>query len=112
MLGEVDGPAEVGRAVEAAQEPLHHRAREQLEVADPGQDLRLEEPADARTSRRVSALRTRPVYIPDRGSGTAASSSSTIRVLLIRSDSAWKLVRMRWRKTGWARARMSSKLTL
>jgi hypothetical protein len=43
MFREVDRRAEVRRAVHAVDEALHHVARDQLEVADPRQDCRIDE---------------------------------------------------------------------
>ena len=43
--------------------------------------------------------------------GTIDNSSSMIESVVTPSDSARKFVRTRWRSTGWAMARMSSKLT-
>ena len=100
VLGEVDGAAEVGRAVQAAQEALHHRAREQLEVADPGQDLRVEEAAAA-ASLRAGRSGMASSYIPDRGAGHGGQQLlDDASSCVTRSDSAWKLVRMRCRNTG------------
>ena len=50
-------------------------------------------------------------YIPERGTGTASSSRSISVSVVTPSDCAWKLVSTRWRSTGCASARMSSKLT-
>ena len=116
VLGEVDRRAEERRAVQAVDEALDDGAREQLEVADPREDLRVDEPAPGidvllialRTSLRALAFR---VYMPDFGIGTAVSSSSMIESVVTPSDSARKLVSTRWRSTGCASARMSSKLT-
>ncbi len=44
VLGEVDRRAEVRRAVQAVDEAVDDRARQQLEVADPREDLRIDEP--------------------------------------------------------------------
>ncbi len=50
-------------------------------------------------------------YIWDVGTGTSSSSWSMIWSVVMPSDSAWKLSNTRCRSTGWARSRMSSKLT-
>src|SRR5207237_10123885 len=111
VLGEVRRAAQVGRAVQPAHEALHHRTREQLQVADPRHHLGGKEGAGGDVAPGLGAAHGEPSYIPDRGRGTAARSSSTMRALPMRSDSAWKLVRMRWRNTGWAGARTASRLT-
>ena len=43
MLGEVDRRAEVRRAVQAVDEAFDDGPRQQLEVADPREDLRIDE---------------------------------------------------------------------
>src|SRR5262249_51295716 len=106
VLGEVDRGTEVRRAVQAVDEPLDDVARQQLEVADPRQDLRIDE-ASSRYG-LVGCHHSRSGYMPLFGVGTAVSSSSMIESVVIPSDSARKLVSTRWRSTGCARARMSS----
>jgi hypothetical protein len=44
VLGEVDRRTEERRAVQAVDEPVDDAPREQLEVADAGEDLRIHEP--------------------------------------------------------------------
>ena len=44
VLGEVDRRAEIRRAVQAVDEAVDDGPREQLEVADPREDLRIDEP--------------------------------------------------------------------
>jgi hypothetical protein len=43
MLGEVDRGAKVRRAVQAVDQAVDHPAREQLEILDPRQHLRIDE---------------------------------------------------------------------
>ena len=50
-------------------------------------------------------------YIPERGTATASSNRSMSVSVDTPSDCAWKFVSTRWRSTGCAMARMSSKLT-
>ena len=52
MLGKVDRGAEERRPVQPVDEALHHRAREQLEVADPRQDRRVDEAGTRESLRR------------------------------------------------------------
>ena len=107
VLGEVDGHAQVRRLVQAVDEPLDHEPRGQLEAADPGQHLRIDEPGAGRRGGSVG----RHGYICETGVGTTSMSWSMIWSVVMPSDSAWKLRSTRCRITGWARARMSSKLT-
>src|SRR5581483_5462296 len=108
MLGEVDRGAEVRRLVQPVDEAVAHRARHQIEVADAREDHRIHEARAGDGGWRVAAEQT---HIPLRGSGTACSRRSTRMSVVIPSDCAWKLVMTRWRSTGCASARMSSKLT-
>ncbi len=68
VLGEVDGSPEVGRAVEAADEPLDHRARQEVQVRDPRQDVRVHETVEALASR----------CLPSIGSPGHATSSTSV----------------------------------
>ena len=105
MLGEVDRRAEVRRPMQAVDEPVDDRAREQLEVLDARQDLGVDEPCAGNDvgfhdvqakgrGRRPEALGPDPAsalpvplaqprprafamaYMPDFGSGTVFSNSS------------------------------------
>ena len=61
------------------------------------------------STKRAPGIEEDPIiYMPDRGTETDSSKRSTNVSLVIPSDCAWKLVRTRWRSTGWANARMSS----
>ena len=97
MLGEIDRRAEIRRAVQAVDEPVHDRPREQLEILDARKDLRIDEPRagnDVRFHDWFAALALVPSaasYIPDLGSGTRLSSSSISASLVTPSDSARKL---------------------
>ena len=79
MLGEVDRRAEIRRAVQAVDEAVDDRAREQLEVLDPREDLRIDEPRAGndvgfhRLARLALALSHASAfgYMPDFGSGTS-----------------------------------------
>ena len=62
MLGEVDGQAKVRRMVKSVDESIHNGSRQQLQVVDPGEYLRVE--------------KLRVLHIPDFGSGTASSNMS------------------------------------
>ena len=55
VLGEVDRRAEVRRAMQAVDEAVDDRAREQFEVADPRENLRIDEPR-ARHHRAVGVM--------------------------------------------------------
>src|SRR4029079_6300761 len=136
VLGEVDGGAEVRRPVHPVDEPVDDRAGDQLEIAHACEDHGVHEacpgqPAGLyfvahlsscvfRLSRKIPPGTSiippeggshMILYIPLRGIGTDSSSLSTSASLVTPSDCAWKLVSTRWRSTGWASARMSSKLT-
>src|SRR5262249_41136973 len=77
MLGEINGRAEVGRAVHPVDEAVDDRSREELEVADPRKNRRVDEPGpgNGRTLlQHVNRLLT--AYIPERGVATADSRSS------------------------------------
>ncbi len=108
VLGKVDRRAEVRRAVQAVDEPIHHRSRQEFEAADPRQNLRIDK---LRPGHRRGVGGMLLHYMPDFGIATAESRSSTIESVVIPSDSARKLVSTRCRSTGCAMARMSSKLT-
>src|SRR5215208_7841568 len=113
--------------MQAVDEAFDHMPREQFEVADPRQDLRIDESCAgqclllhvitwntrAATRKDNLSLRTASVafdrrYIPLFGTGTAVSSSSMIESEVTPSDSARKFVSTRCRSTGCASARMSS----
>src|SRR5205085_326619 len=82
VLGEIGRRAEVRGAVEAVDESFDDRLRQQLEVADPRQDGRIEERGRGRRDGGHDG------YIPLFGTGTVLSSLSTISSVVIRSDSA------------------------
>ena len=107
VLGEVDGHPEVRRLVQAVDEPFDDEPRGQLEATDAGQHLGVDEPGAGRCGGRVG----RHGYICETGVGTTSINWSMIWSVVMPSDSAWKLRSTRCRSTGWARARMSSKLT-
>ena len=70
VLGEVDGDAQVRRLVQAVDEPLDHETRGQLEAADTGQHLGVDEPGAGRRGGRVG----RHGYICETGVGTTSMS--------------------------------------
>ena len=111
VLGEIDRHAEHRRAVQAADEAVDHAARDQFEVVDPGQHRRIDEAFTRYLARDFSLLSTSAPYIPEPGSGTVSSRRSISASVVTFSDSAWKLRNTRWRSTGPASARMSSKST-
>ena len=109
MLGEVDRRAEVRRLVQAVDEAVDDRARHELQVPDAREHRGIHEPRAGDGALRCPSAAL--IYIPERGSGTVSSRRSTMASVVTPSDCAWKLVMMRWRSTGCASARMSSKLT-
>ena len=100
--------------MQAADEPLDHGSREEAQVRDPREDVRVDEAVQAIASARgvrsmgSSGHGALTPYILDFGVETLSRSWATMRSEVTLSDCAWKLVRMRWRKTGRARAWTSS----
>ena len=78
--------------MEAVDEAVDDRTCQELEVADPRQDLRIDKP---RPRHRSGVGRVLLHYIPDAGTDTAASNWSTIWSVVMPSDSARKLVSTR-----------------
>ena len=105
VLGEVDGHPEIGCLVQAVDKAINDRAGQKLEAADPRERLGVDKPSAGRALRSVHG------YIFEAGTGTASRSWLTIWSFVIPSDSAWKLSSTRCRNTGFASARISSKLT-
>ena len=91
VLGEVHRVPEVRRAVQAVDEALDDGPREQLEVVDPREHRGSRKRARSARRASVSHPRARARERP-RAAGPRSGPWST------RSDSAWKLLRMRWRK--------------
>ena len=104
VLREVGTRSQSRRTMQAANEPLHDGAGEQLEIPDPRENGRVEK--GGHHSR--GGVRHRML---DRGMGTRSSSCVITRSDVTRSDCARKFVRTRCRITGCASARMSSKPT-
>ena len=108
MLGEIHRASQIGRSMKPADEALNHRTRQQLEVGNPPQQVRIDElPHPLAPWRRFRHLLSSN-HIRDFGASTVSSNWSMRVSDEIFSLCAWKFVRMRWRNTGFARARMSS----
>ena len=114
MLGEINRRAEVRRLVQAVDEAVAHRSGHEVQVPDTREHNGIHEARAGNGGRRVCAQQNSspiPSYMPERGSGTAASSRSTRISVVMPSDCAWKLVMILCRSTGCVSARTSSKLT-
>ena len=111
MLGEVHAEAEVRRPVQAGQEAVDDRLREQLQVPDPAEDGRVEELGASCGRPGTKGRQALRPYMPEEGTGARSSSMLMSSVDVLPSDSAWKFVRTRWRSTGWASELMSSNVT-
>ena len=109
VLGEVGAGTERRRAVQAAQEAVHHRARDQVQPPDAGEHRGIQERGGAGGARGSGG--SGHGYIRAEGTGTACSRRSTSWSTVTRSDCAWKLRITRCRSTGRTSARTSSKLT-
>ena len=102
MLGEIDRRAEERCAVQAVDEAVDDGARQQLQVADPREDLRIDKPRAGHFRSAIVGHCGHPCdcagdfsYMPDAGTGTRSSNSSTIESVLMPSDSARKLTSTR-----------------
>src|ERR1019366_7327161 len=93
VFGELLAETEIRRAVETGDEPVDHSLRHQVQTGDPGEHGRIEK-----------ALQ----HQAPEGGGICSSNRRRISSESMRSDSAWKFNRMRWRSTGVASAVMSS----
>src|SRR5271163_1907554 len=84
ILSELLAESEVRRPVQASHKTVHHRLSQQVQGRDAGQHRRIEE----------------PLHQLSFNLGTYPNSRVRISSASIRSDSAWKFNRMRWRNTG------------
>ncbi len=92
VFGEFLAETQIRRAMQAGHEAVHHGLGHQVETRNGAQHGRIQESRHAQP----------------RGGGICASSWRRISSESTRSDSAWKLIRMRWRSTGIANATISS----
>src|SRR5262249_42763389 len=97
VSGELHGEADVGAAVQSLQETFDGRARDQLQVFERGEELRVDQFAGSSVNLHRSG--TRPI---NRGMSASAS---------IPSARAWKFKTKRWRSPGTATACTSAKST-
>src|ERR1700723_3137538 len=96
VLGELLAKAEIRRAVKARHKAVDDRPRDEIEARNLGEHRRIEK-----------TLQDQAPF----GGGTCSISLRRISSVLIPSDSAWKLSKIRCRSTGSASARMSSVAT-
>src|ERR1700733_14620196 len=96
VLSKLRTEAKVWRAMETGNEAIHDRLGKQIKAADTGEHAGIEKALQHQASfgGGMCSIRRRRI-----------SSAST------RSDSAWKLSRMRWRSTGIASEVTSSYVT-
>src|SRR5207237_3819277 len=101
--------------MQAVDDSLDDHACDQFQIADPREDHGIDESGWGSRLKRSHWRRARSVgrggYMPERGIGTDFINSSMTISDVTRSDSAWKLISTRWRRIGFARVRMYSKLT-
>ena len=97
MLGEVDRRAEERRAMQAVDEPVDDRPRDELQVADACEHLRIDEPRsrDGFGLHRAFVRFRPPAYMPEAGTGTRWSNSSMSVSVETPSDSALKFLSTR-----------------
>src|SRR5258706_1142670 len=91
--------SEIRRAVKAGDETVNDSLRHQVQTGNSGEHGRIEETLQHLFSQAFA------------GGGMWSSSRRRISSESMRSDSAWKFKRMRWRSTGVASAVMSSYAT-
>ena len=88
--------------MQSLDETFNDCARAELKVLNFQQNLRIDESIRRRSIYDMCTHLHAYSFKPDFGTGTTSSSLLMMSSGLIPSDSAWKLVRMRWRKTGYA----------
>ena len=99
VFGEFLAESEIRRAVQAGDEAIDDSLRHQIQAGNSGEHGRIEETLQHLFSQAFA------------GGGMCSSSRRRISSESMRSDSAWKFNRMRWRSTGVASAVISSYAT-
>src|ERR1019366_4673989 len=112
VFGEFLAEAEIRRAMQTVDESIDDSLRHQIQAGNSGEHRGIEKALQHLRAISSSTAKSGCATQALDGGGMYSSNCRKISSESMRSDSAWKFSKMRWRSTGIASARMSSYATL